>query len=87
MVRKQFPLRPAAANTIYRSQGDTETIIVVKIDTRKSKPHVHYVGFSKVTYMEGLYITNLCENKIAVSSDIQEEMHHLRTDGQLKHLR
>ena len=29
--------------------------------------------------MEGLYITNLCENKIAVSSDIQEEMHHLRT--------
>lgn len=84
MVRKQFPLRPAAANTIYRSQGDTETIIVVKIDTRKSKPHV---GFSKVTSMEGLYITNLCENKIAVSSDIQEEMHHLRTDGQLTHLR
>lgn len=37
--------------------------------------------------MEGLYITNLCENKIDVSSDIQEEMHHLRTDGQLKHLR
>lgn len=87
MVRKQFPLRPAAANTIYRSQGDTETITVAKIDTRKSKPHVHYVGFSKVTSMEGLYITNLCENKIAVSSDIQEEMHHLRTDGQLKHLR
>ena len=30
VVRKQFPLRPAAAKTIYRSQGDTETRIVVK---------------------------------------------------------
>ena len=27
VVRKQFPLRPAAAKTIHRSQGDTETNI------------------------------------------------------------
>ena len=26
VVRKQFPLRPAAAKTIRRSQGDTESI-------------------------------------------------------------
>lgn len=28
VVRKQFPLRPAAAKTIHRSQGDTETKVV-----------------------------------------------------------
>ncbi|XP_048584895.1 uncharacterized protein LOC125567916 [Nematostella vectensis] len=29
VMRKQFPLRPAAAKTIHRSQGDTESRIVV----------------------------------------------------------
>ena len=29
VIRKQFPLRPAAAKTIHRSQRDTETRIVV----------------------------------------------------------
>ena len=29
VVRKQFALRPAAAKTIHRSQGDTETRIAV----------------------------------------------------------
>ena len=34
VVRKQFPLRPAAAKTIHRSQGDTETRVVVNFGTR-----------------------------------------------------
>ena len=33
VVRKQFPLRPAAAKTIHRSQGDTETRVVVNFNT------------------------------------------------------
>jgi hypothetical protein len=36
VVRKQFPLRPAAATTIHRSQGDTEQKIVVNFNTRRS---------------------------------------------------
>ena len=32
VIRKQFPLRPAAAKTIHRSQGDTEKKIVVNFD-------------------------------------------------------
>ena len=36
VVRKQFPLRPAAAKTIHRSQGDTEQRIVVNFNTRRS---------------------------------------------------
>ena len=38
VVRKQFQLRPAAAKTIHRSQGDTENKIVVNFDTRKAIP-------------------------------------------------
>ena len=67
VVRKQFPLRPAAAKTIHRSQGDTETRIVVNFNTRRAIPRVHYVGLSRVTTIEGLYITDLCESKIVVN--------------------
>ena len=61
--RKQFPLRRAAAKTIHRSQGDTETRIVVKFKTRRTIPHIHYVGLSRVTTLEGLHITDLCEGQ------------------------
>ena len=83
VIRKQFPLRPAAVKTIHRSQGDTGSRIVVNLETRGAIPHIHYVGLSRVTTIDGLYITDLCEDKIAVSSDVQTEMHQLRTEGQL----
>ena len=83
VVRKQFPLRPAAAKTIHRSQGDRENRIVVNFDSRKAIPHIHYVGLSRVTTIEGLYITDLCENKIAVSNAVREEMARLRNEGKL----
>ena len=84
VVRKQFPLRPAAAKTIHRSQGDTETKIVVDFSTRKTIPHIHYVGLSRVTPIDGLHITDLCENKIAVNADVKSEMERLRTSAKLK---
>ena len=72
--RKQFPLRTAAAaaaaaaaKTINRSQGNAENTIVVNFDTRKGIPYIHYVELSRVTTIGGLYITALCENKIAVT--------------------
>ena len=80
VVRKQFPLRPAAAKTIHRSQGDTETRIAVNFNTRRAIPHVHYVGLSRVTTIEGLYITDLCESKIVVNLEVKAEMQHLRKD-------
>ena len=83
VIRKQFPLRPAAAKTIHRSQGDTETRIVVDFDTRRAIPRIHYVGLSRVTTIEGLYITNLCEDKIAVSNNVRTEMSKLRTECKL----
>ena len=74
VVRKQFPLRPAAAKTTHRSQGDTETKIVVNFSTKKAIPHIHYVGISRVTTLEGLYVTDLTENKITVSSEHKEPL-------------
>ena len=40
VVRKQFSFRPAAAKTIHRSQGDTETKIVVNFSTSTGGPDV-----------------------------------------------
>ena len=83
VVRKQFPLRPAAAKTIYRSQGDTETRIVVNFETKRAILHIHYVGLGRVTAIEGLHITNLCEDKISVSPAVEKEMLRLRGEGKL----
>ena len=83
VVRKQFPLRPAAAKTIYQSQGDTETRIVVNFETKRAILHIHYVGLSRVTAIEGLHITNLCEDKISVSPAVEKEMLRLRGEGKL----
>ena len=74
VVRKQFPLRPAAAKTIHRSQGDTETRIAVNFNTKRAIPHVHYVGLSRVTTIDGLYITDLSESKIAVNHYVNVHM-------------
>lgn len=85
VVRKQFPLRPAAAKTIHRSQGDTETRVVVNFGTRRRAiPHMHYVGLSRVTTIEGLYITELSEDKITVSSEVEKHMKYIRTEGKLE---
>ena len=85
VVRKQFPLRPAAAKTIDRSHGDTETRVVVNFGTTpRATPHMHYVGLSRVTTIEGLYVTELCEDKITVSSEVEKHMKYLRKEGKLE---
>ena len=83
VVRKQFPLRPAAAKTVHRSQGDTQTQIVANLNTKRVIPHIHYVALSRVITMEGLHITDLCENKIAVDPKVVKEILELRTQRSL----
>lgn len=80
VVIKQFPLSPAAAKTVHRSQGDTQNETVVNLNTKRAIPHIHYVALSRVTTMEGLYVTDRYENKIAVDPKVVEEMQHLRTE-------
>ena len=83
ILRKQFPLRPSAGKTVHRSQGDTETEIVVDLNTKRAIPHIHYVALSRVTRIEGLHIKCLNEEKICVSTKVTNEMNRLRTVGYL----
>ena len=85
VVRKQFPLRPTSAKTVHRSQGDTQSQIVVNLNTNsRAIPHIHYVALSRVTTIEGLHITDLRENKISVDQRVVQEMELLRTESRLK---
>ncbi|KAL9964814.1 hypothetical protein ACROYT_G028502 [Oculina patagonica] len=84
IVRKQFPLRQSAGKTIHRSQGDTETKVVVDLTSRRAIPHIHYVALSRVTTIDGLHIKNLNEKKITVSNKVKNEMQRLRTAAYLQ---
>ena len=78
-LHRLFPLRPAAAKTIHRSQGDTKERIVVNFNTK----NIHYVCLSRVTKIEGLCITDLCEEKIG-NPHVAAEMEFLRKERALK---
>ena len=82
ILRRQFPLRPAAAKTIHRCQGDTlnEAVVDFPASTRE---HMHYVGLSRVRNSSALHILNLNENKIKVSEKVKNEMNRLRTEASL----
>ena len=82
VLRRQFPLRPAAAKTIHRCQGDTLNEAVVDLPSSK-REHMHYVALSRLRTISGLHILNLNETKISVSKKVQEEMSRLRTSASL----
>lgn len=80
--RFQYPLRPAAAKTVHRSQGDTVSEAVVDLsfaeNQRAPVNHIDYVALSRLKTIDGLYITDLNTNKISVSKAVKAEMQHLR---------
>ena len=80
--RFQYPLRPAAAKTVHRSQGDTVSEAVVNLshaeNQRAPVDHIHYVALSRLKTFDGLYITDLNTNKISISKAVKAEMQHLR---------
>ena len=76
--RVQFPLRPAHAKTIHRSQGDTLPTAVIDLTTKRKIDHLHYVALSRLTSINGLYILNLQQDKISVSQEVKQEMQRLR---------
>ena len=82
ILRRQFPLRPAAAKTIHRCQGDAlnETDVDFPASTRE---HMHYVGLSRVRNSSALHILNLNENKVKVTEKAKSEMSRLRTEASL----
>ena len=85
VLRRQFPLRPAAAKTIHHCQGDSldEAVVDFPASTRE---HMHYVGLSRVRNSAALHVLNLNENKIKVSEKVKDEMQRLRTEASLQPL-
>ena len=77
VTRTQFPLRPASAKTVHRSQGDTVSEIVIDF-TGRSQMHIHYVAMSRVREFQNLHLLNFEPQKIKVSDDVKIEMARLR---------
>ena len=75
--RIQFPLCQAAAHIIHVSQSSTYPEIYVDLETTSTPPksfweHMHYVAFSRVTSLKGLYIENINEKNISTSIKVSE---------------
>lgn len=80
--RTQFPVSPACALTIHKSQGATFDQVVVEYDS-KQETQLVYVALSRVTSIEGLYLLNkrgdhrfyhgLKEDGSQISREIRQE--------------
>ena len=76
-------MRPSAAKTIHRCQGDTLDEAVVDLPLSK-REHMHYVAVSRLRSISGLHILNMNENKITASKKVQDEMTRLRQKATMK---
>ena len=80
VVRQQFPLKASSGKTIHKAQGQTKSMVVVDM-TSGSRPHQHYVAFSRVTSLQGLYLLNGLSGQIKVDKGVVKEMDRLRRDA------
>ena len=85
IIWRQFQLRPAAAKTIHRCQGDTLNEAVVDFPA-SIREHMHYVGLKRVRNSSALHLLNLNENKTKVTEKIKSEMSRPRTQASLVRL-
>ena len=80
VVRQQFPLKASSAKTIHKAQGQTKSCVIVDM-TSGSRPHQHYVAFSRVTSLQGLYLLNGLSGQIKVDKGVVCEMERLRKEA------
>ena len=85
ILRKQFPLVPAQAITIHKSQGDTYSEVVVHL-TKTIKRASLYVALSRAKTARGLYlIGELRLPKEPLASDkVPSEMKRLREESMVR---
>ncbi len=71
----QFPLRLAWAVTIHKSQGKTYDRAIVDLGPRSFAPGQTYVALSRITELEGLYLTRpLRPSDIIVDDNVRRFM-------------
>ena len=80
VVRQQFPLKASSAKTIHKSQGQTKIRVIVDMASG-SRPHQHYVAFSRVTSLRGLFLLNGLSGQIKVDKGVIREIKRLRKDA------
>lgn len=71
----QFPLRLAWAVTIHKSQGASYDTAIIDLGARAFSPGQTYVALSRLTNLDGLYLTRpLRPSDIIVDDDVQRFM-------------
>jgi hypothetical protein len=75
--RRQFPLEPATARTIHKSQGATITVPYVVDLGGKTDVGLAYVALSRAKEFEQLCVKNFDASKVVVSTKVLAEMARL----------
>jgi hypothetical protein len=81
--RVQFLVRPATACTFNRAQGTTLKVAALDFSDIAS-PGRHYVGLSRLTSPDNLFIINFAADKILSSEKVKTEMARLRESKQVQ---
>lgn len=71
VVRQQFPLRLSWGCTVHKTQGMTLQKAVVHVEGRFDNGQC-YVALSRVTSLNGLFLTKFDANKIMASNETKE---------------
>ena len=84
LTRSQFPIIPAEATTVHKSQGSTYEKVCVDLDGRFNKSMI-YVALSRVTSISGLYLLgNIRKKPINKNIDFENEIKALKQEKNLK---
>ena len=87
--RIQFPLCQTAAHSIHVSQSSTYPEIYADLEPLSTPPnpfweHMHYVAFSRVTSIAGLYIESINEKNISVSTKVSDYLKNALQNNKLQ---